>query len=140
MKLIINSADLEKEFLRLSKDYKKYYWATAWAGISSSVFSYLITKTERIEKIIVGIHFYQTHPDFAKAILNYADKLKLSYEEPANFEVIKGRGVKAEVESNTVLLGNKTFMEEAGIPIQKSTVDNIDTLIYLSINKELSAR
>jgi heavy metal translocating P-type ATPase len=78
-----------------------------------------------------------SHP-LAKAILNYADKLKLTFDEPVNFEVVKGRGVKAEIEGKAVLLGNKAFMEEAGIPVQKSNVSNTDTLIYLSVDKNLA--
>ena len=42
-----------------------------------------------------------SHP-LAKAILNYADKLHLSYQEPNNFVVVKGRGVKAEIESKNI--------------------------------------
>ena len=78
-----------------------------------------------------------SHP-LAKAILNYADKLKLPYEGPTNFEVIKGRGVKAEVEGKTILLGNKAFIEESGISVQKDVLNNTDTLIYLSIDKSLA--
>ncbi|MEO7175341.1 MAG: HAD-IC family P-type ATPase, partial [Saprospiraceae bacterium] len=45
------------------------------------------------------------HP-LANAIINYADKLNLSYGEPENFEDVKGRGVKAQVKNESVLLGN----------------------------------
>jgi Cd2+/Zn2+-exporting ATPase len=49
------------------------------------------------------------HP-LANAILNYVEKLKLSYSEPNNFEDIKGRGVKAEIKGKLVLLGNLAFI------------------------------
>ena len=62
------------------------------------------------------------HP-LAKAILTYADKLKLTIPEPNDFSVIKGRGVKAEVEGKSVLLGNKAFLEDSKIQITSTSVN-----------------
>jgi len=84
MKLIITSTELETEFKRLTRQYKKYYWATAWAGVSSSLFSELTTKKDRIEKIIVGIHFYQTHPDFIETFLD-SNKIKFIKQPDGTF-------------------------------------------------------
>lgn len=67
MKLITTSSLLEKEFRRLTKEYSDFYWATAWAGINSKPFDDLISNQNKIKKIIVGIHFYQTHPDFIES-------------------------------------------------------------------------
>lgn len=77
-----------------------------------------------------------SHP-LAKAILSYADKLKLTYGEPENFEVIKGRGVSAKVEGKSILLGNKLFMEENKTPLFNSSENVTDTVIYLSIESKL---
>ena len=77
-----------------------------------------------------------SHP-LAKAILNYADKLKLAYAEPTNFEVIKGRGVKADVEGKSLMLGNKAFMEEGKVLLPTTLVNLTDTAIYLSVNNKL---
>ncbi|TDD97902.1 heavy metal translocating P-type ATPase [Flavobacterium cellulosilyticum] len=78
-----------------------------------------------------------SHP-LAKAILSYADKLKLTYGEPENFEVIKGRGVSAKVEGKSILLGNKLFMEENKTPLFNSSENVTDTVIYLSIENKLA--
>ena len=77
-----------------------------------------------------------SHP-LAKAILSYADKLKLTYGEPENFEVVKGRGVSAKVDGRSVLLGNKPFMEENKIPMSESSENVTDTAIYLSVENKL---
>src|SRR5215204_1882579 len=66
---------------------------------------------EQVVKLAATVDRRSSHP-LAKAILNYADKLKLTYGEPENFEVIKGRGVSATVDGKPVLFGNKAFMEE----------------------------
>ena len=79
-----------------------------------------------------------SHP-LAKAILNYADKLKLSYPEPDNFEVIKGRGIKAEIEGKSLMLGNKAFMEESKVPLTTTSVNLTDTAIYLSVDNKLTS-
>jgi len=70
MKLIIDQTQLEAEFKRLTKRYKHFYWATAWAGVGSKHFDDLLTNKDKIKKIVVGIHFYQTHPDFIETFLD----------------------------------------------------------------------
>jgi Cd2+/Zn2+-exporting ATPase len=78
-----------------------------------------------------------SHP-LAKAILSYADKLKLTYGEPENFEAIKGQGVSAKIDGKSVLLGNKPFMQESKIPLSKSSENVTDTAIYLSVENKLA--
>ncbi|MEO6135296.1 MAG: cation-translocating P-type ATPase [Ginsengibacter sp.] len=75
------------------------------------------------------------HP-LAKSILSYADKSRISYPEPENFEVVKGRGVKATVEGKTVLLGNKAYMEESNVPLTSTAENLTDTAIYLSVDNK----
>lgn len=70
MKLITTATELEKEFRRLTKQFDNFYWATAWASSSSTLFNDLLINKGKIQKIVVGIHFYQTHPDFIEAFLN----------------------------------------------------------------------
>ncbi len=70
MKLIISPNKLETVFKNLLKQYKHYYWATAWASSKSNLFNLLVRYKNRIEKITVGIHFYQTHPDFIEEFVN----------------------------------------------------------------------
>ncbi|MFV8347406.1 heavy metal translocating P-type ATPase [Flavobacterium sp. ZB4P13] len=78
-----------------------------------------------------------SHP-LAKAILSYADQLKLTYGEPENFELVKGRGVSAKIDGKSVLLGNKLFMEESKVPVSKSSESSTDTAIYLSVDTKLA--
>ncbi|OYZ02123.1 MAG: exopolyphosphatase [Sphingobacteriia bacterium 28-36-52] len=78
-----------------------------------------------------------SHP-LAKAILTYADKLKLTYGEPENFAVIKGRGVSANVDGKAVLFGNKSFMTESKVPVLTTSENLTDTAIYLSIDNKLA--
>lgn len=77
-----------------------------------------------------------SHP-LAKAILSYADTLKVDYPEPTHFDVIKGRGVKAEVDGKSLLLGNKSFMEESKVIVSTTRVNIADTAIYLAADQKL---
>lgn len=103
MKLITTAIDLEKEFKRLMKNYNEFYWATAWAGASSALFNELTSKKDKIKEIAVGIHFYQTHPDFISEFLDnnsvrfilqpegtYHPKVYLFYTDQLHWELIIG--------------------------------------------------
>lgn len=103
MKAILKSQNLASEFKRLMKTYNKYYWATAWAGIDSIPFNDLLKHKSKIEKIIVGIHFYQTHPDFIEAFIDnkkvrfieqpegtFHPKMYLFYNDEQNWELLIG--------------------------------------------------
>ena len=103
MKLIISSQELESEFNRLFKKYHKYYWSVAWAGINSLPFKWLSINKDKIERIVVGIHFYQTHPDFIKEFKSHKKlkfinqpqgvfhpKLYLFYNSDTEWEIIIG--------------------------------------------------
>jgi hypothetical protein len=64
MKVLSGPAGIRKELRRLIRGYARYYWAVAWASAGSDTFRLLAEKKDRIAKMIVGIHFYQTDPDF----------------------------------------------------------------------------
>lgn len=116
MKLIADSKRLEKEFLRLQDSYEKYYWLTAWASASSLAFQKLTDNKHKIEKILVGIHFYQTHPDFIETFIDeecvkyimqpegtFHPKLFLFYNSDNDWEVLIGSAnfTNAAFNSNT---------------------------------------
>mgnify|MGYP003644345077 FL=1 len=76
------------------------------------------------------------HP-LAKAILDYAKQQKVTYSEPSQFEVVKGRGVSAEFEGKKLRLGNKAFMEENTIQVSEIITNDTDTPIFLSVETNL---
>lgn len=103
MKLITESEILEKEFLRLLDSYNQYYWLTAWAGVSSRSFEKLLSYRDKIKQIVVGLHFYQTHPDFIKGFLDlesvryikqpegtFHPKMFLFYNSNTEWEILIG--------------------------------------------------
>lgn len=105
MKLLITPTDFNNEFLRLLKNYNECFWATAWASTSSSNFKELVRFRNKIKKIVVGLHFYQTHPDFINEFLNtknvkfvkqlegtFHPKVYLFQNNPNDWEMLIGSG------------------------------------------------
>lgn len=88
-------------------------------------------------QIAAAVDRRSNHP-LANAVLTYADKLKLTYGEPKNFEVVKGRGVAANIEGKPVLFGNMSYMKENNIALQTTSENLTDTAIYLSVEKKLA--
>ena len=91
----------------------------------------------QLVQIAAAVDRRSNHP-LAKSILSYADNLKLSYAEPEDFEVVKGRGVKAKVEGQSILLGNKAFMEESKVSLSSTQTNQTDTAVYLAANNKLA--
>jgi len=77
------------------------------------------------------------HP-LAKAILSYAENLKITYPDPTEFEVIQGRGVSAAYEGKRLLLGNRLLMEEQQVTGLKDTINKTDTAIFLAVDNVLT--
>ena len=88
-------------------------------------------------KFAAAIDRRSAHP-LANAILDYALQLKITYGDPENFEVIKGRGVAGSVEGKNVLLGNKAFMEERNVQAPASLSASASTAIFLAVDNRLA--
>jgi heavy metal translocating P-type ATPase len=90
----------------------------------------------QLVQLAAAVDRRSNHP-LAKAILSYANHLKLEYPEPLSFEQIKGAGVKADVEGKAILLGNKSLMEESKVEVSILHENLIETAIYLAADQEL---
>jgi len=111
MKLITTALELEKEFRRLIKQFDHFYWATAWASSGSELFSDLLRNRYKIQKIVVGIHFYQTHPDFIEAFLN--DKKVRFIQQPEGTFHPKLYLFTNKTNKWELLIGSANFTTEA---------------------------
>src|SRR5215210_3343038 len=73
------------------------------------------------------------HP-LAKAVVERARQLKLDVPEPGDFEMIRGRGVKATVNGQVVLVGNEALLKENRVRWQQSDDEQAGTTIYVSLD------
>lgn len=71
MKFLKRPAETERELKRLLRDCKSLRWAVAWASHGFSLFDLLVTHQEKIRQMTVGIHFYQTHPEFISTFMEH---------------------------------------------------------------------
>jgi Zn2+/Cd2+-exporting ATPase len=72
------------------------------------------------------------HP-LAKAVVRHAEKLNVSISEPTDFEMIRGRGVRATVDGKKVLVGNEALLSENGVAPFKATNNAASTTVFVSV-------
>lgn len=72
MELILDDKNLCKRFSDLCKRYSHYMWAIAWAGkVSNFDMAKILTdNSHKIDKVLVGLHFYQTAPSFIDCFMD----------------------------------------------------------------------
>lgn len=51
--------------------YRHYRWCVAWASSGFPLCDELLKRGDRISQLVVGTHFYQTHPDFLEAFIDH---------------------------------------------------------------------
>lgn len=69
MRLLTTAANINTELLRLIEDCSSCQIAVAWASTGFHAFDLLSASSAKIERMVVGTHFYQTHPDFIESFL-----------------------------------------------------------------------
>lgn len=143
MKFISNPKQLANTFEELSVRYSYFEWAVAWAGDPSSTIPGDILKKyiKKVDRIIVGLHFYQTNPNFIERYMSnesfkfikqvdgtYHPKLYVFYNDEKDWAILMGSsnltiaGFNQNTEANILVTSNdsdmtfymnvKTFIEE----------------------------
>lgn len=70
MEVITDASKIDNALISMMKKYKKYHIATAWASLGSKASDELLKNKTKIQKMVVGTHFYQTHPDFIERFID----------------------------------------------------------------------
>src|ERR1043165_4103172 len=77
---------MKNQFLDLMIKYREYYWATAWADFNFDVSKELVKNEKRIKKLVVGLSFYGTHPDFIKRFHQNRNVRFIIHENKGTFQ------------------------------------------------------
>jgi Cu+-exporting ATPase len=82
------------------------------------------------------------HP-LAEAIVKGAEEQNVKFKKVENFESVTGKGVIAEVEGKTILLGNSKLMKDGGVDFSRDgKADEFraagQTVMYVAVNGELA--
>jgi heavy metal translocating P-type ATPase len=96
---------------------------------------------EKLLALTASAELRSEHP-LGKAILSYYRKIaNATLEDPKEFTMIAGRGVKAIIGDNTVFAGNSELLVENSMIISKDMLDKASTykndgctIIYVAIN------
>lgn len=75
MELITDKKSFSRKFLECIKHYKTFSCCVAWAGNPKDIeaMHYLTNHSDKIGKMIVGLHFYQTSPEFLRKFMDNKD-------------------------------------------------------------------
>lgn len=95
------------------------------------VYPFENTKEEILLTLAAAADRRSGHP-LAKAVVEHARELKLNIPEPSDFEMIRGRGVKATVDGQAILVGNEALLSENGVQIPQSQNEQAGTAVYVS--------
>jgi hypothetical protein len=71
MNILLDNEQLCVKFKFLCKQYDHFEWAVAWAGNDFEESKLLGKYSDKIDKLIVGLHFYQTHPNFIRQYMEH---------------------------------------------------------------------
>jgi HKD family nuclease len=71
MRVLTTAAEVNAELIRLLRTCSSCQVAVAWASVGFKAFDLLAKYATKIEKMVVGTHFYQTHPDFIERFLTH---------------------------------------------------------------------
>jgi hypothetical protein len=71
MRFLASPTEIESTLRSLTKKCTSLRWAVAWASHGFPLFDLLVEQRHKIAQLTVGVHFYQTHPDFIAEFLDH---------------------------------------------------------------------
>ncbi|QRI66705.1 cadmium-translocating P-type ATPase (plasmid) [Shinella sp. PSBB067] len=92
---------------------------------------------EELLRLAASADRRSAHP-LAKAVVQGAASRGINVPEPASFEQLQARGVKATVEGRAVLVGNPALLTEAGVAVDRRPEDVGRTPVHVAIDGTLA--
>jgi HKD family nuclease len=142
MRVIVKAPEIDNVLVDLMDKYQNYRIATAWASLGSKASKKLLANKKRINKMIVGTHFYQTNPEFifefidskqVKFILNtsgiYHPKVYLFSNSRNEWECLIGSAnfTASALLKNTEIVVHLSCADDGSGDIYKTLVAEINT-------------
>ena len=109
----------------------------------SKIYNYSDIEEKEIIKKVASIENKSEHP-IARAIVNYAKKQNINFQEITEFKAIPGYGVYSKIEENEYLIGNKKLLEENKIEIDNEKDETMleldgNSILWIVENKKIIA-
>jgi len=86
--------------------------------------SYGIEK-EEVLSIAASLESLSEHP-IGRAIVNQVSQMDIDTSPVQNFEIIRGKGIKGEIDNNLYYVGSKRFFQDLGIKLPREDLDAIE--------------
>ena len=100
------------------------------AVVRVELFADGVTEAELL-RIAASAERRSSHP-LAKAVVERAEQAGVQVPEPTNFEVVRGRGIKADIDGRPVLAGNAALLTESGVKIPARSSDTDQTMVFVA--------
>lgn len=101
--------------------------------------------SEKLLEMTASAELRSEHPLGKAIVSHFKTTLSTTLEDPQQFELIAGRGVKSIVAGNSILAGNAELLNENSIEISEDILDKASTyrkegctVIYVAINSQAS--
>ncbi len=92
------------------------------------------TDAQGLLRLAAGLDRRSSHP-LAEAIVEHTQAQGIDVPEPADFQVVPGRGVSGTVEGRSVLVGNAALLTDNDIPVPPT--DEASTIIHVAADGRL---
>lgn len=108
----------------------------------TTVFAYNNYDHDEVVRLAASVELKSEHP-LATAIVEKANKHKLSLSDTSDIEVIVGMGIKAKINDQVISIGNIALFNEAKINVSASLTDvafledQANTPLFVGINETL---
>src|SRR5215210_128161 len=91
---------------------------------------------EELLRLAAGAERRSSHP-LAKAVVRRAEQEGVKTPEPAKFEVLRGQGIRAELEGRTVLVGKPALLKEHGVEVPVANAAEARSTVYVAADGKL---
>ena len=95
------------------------------------VISYGIEK-EQVLSIAASLESLSEHP-IGRAIVNQVSQMEITTYPVQNFEIIRGKGIKGEIDHKLYYVGSKRFFQDLGFELPTEELNEIETAGTIAI-------
>src|SRR5215207_2819857 len=89
------------------------------------------TSEDELLRLAAAAERRSSHP-LAAAVVEYALSKQLEIADPSSLEVVRGRGIRAEIDGRVVLAGNAAFLTESGVSVPAEDDGGDQTVVYIA--------
>jgi Cu+-exporting ATPase len=140
--LIKNAESLERAYKIDEIVFDKTGTLTRGEPMVTDIVGFNGFKAHELLQLAASAEKASEHP-LAEALIKKAQMEKIELSNVEDFNAIPGKGIKAKVKGQQVLLGNQQFMKEAGIELQsiigkaEMLTQEGKTLVFVSLQNKI---